>query len=391
MQDPLIAAGVGSIVEVGHVVGRVAGVDPGGRYVAVARGGVVTVHDADAALGSVMSCAPARPFDQLAVRPGGESIAVLGEDLTVELWRSDGTVQRLPGSGAGRDDAEREGRRRSVDFDWEHQRGWLQFTADGSYLLFGETVLEGPARLNLLDAATLAHIDGVSAMQSPTIGETLIKDWGEGVEAACAAAPSTAVAFPAGCGDDTMVLAVAEVVQDRLRLYGAVPGQTSLADGIPGERVMGLALPASGELVVLDSDECLSAIRWRDPEAGTQRLASGYQLLRADDGEPRPLFATRLRALGTDDLTVGLNGPVFAWGRLLAVAVEKEQRIAGGWRWQTVGLVFLDLQTGQWLDFLDLPGAERHEPILIDNGIVHQNIKERTKISRWLPSSGPEA
>ncbi|MFC4015405.1 hypothetical protein ACFOY2_49900 [Nonomuraea purpurea] len=390
MQNPLMAAGVGGIVEVGYVVGRVAGVDPDGRYVAVARGGVVTVHDADVALGSVMSCTPTRPFHQLAVRPGGESIAVLGEDLTVELWRSDGTVRRLPGSRAGRDNADREGRRRSLDFD-SGQRGWLQFTADGSYLLFGETVLEGPARLNLLDAATLAHIDGVSALQSRTIGETLIKDWGEGVEAACAVAPSTAVAFAAGCGDDTKVLAVAEVVQDRLRLYGAMPGQTSLADGIPGERVMGLALPASGGLVVLDSDEFLSAIRWRDPAAGTQRLASGYRLLRADDGEPHPLFATRLRALGTDDLAVGLNGPMFTRGRLLAMAAEKERRIARGWDWQTVGLVFLDLQTGQWLDFLDLPGAERHERIFIDNGIVHQNIEERTKISRWLPSSGPGA
>lgn len=384
-----MAAGVGRIVEVGHVVGRVAGVDPGGRYMAVTRGGVVTVHDADAALGSVMSCRPTRPFHQLAVRPGGESVAVLGEDLTVELWQSDGTVQRLPDGWAGRDDTEREGRRRLLDLAWR-QPGWLQFTADGSYLLFGEAVLEGPARLNLLDAATLAHVDGVSALQSAT-GEMLIGDWGEGAEACCAAAPSTAVAFAACCGDDTMVLAVAEVVEGRLRLYGAVPGQTSLADDIPGERVMGLALSTSGELVVLDSDEFLSAIRWRDHAAGAQCLASGYRLLRADNGEPRPLSATRLRALGTDDLTVGLNGPMFTRGRLLAMAAEKERRIAGGWDRQIVGLVFLDIQTGQWLDFLDLPGAERHERIFIDNGIVHQNIEEQTSILRWLPPSGPEA
>lgn len=85
MQNPLNAAGVGAIVEVGHVVGRVAEVDPGGRYVAVARAGVVTVHDADAALGLVMSCALTKPFHQLAVHPNGKSIAVLDQDLTVEL------------------------------------------------------------------------------------------------------------------------------------------------------------------------------------------------------------------------------------------------------------------------------------------------------------------
>ncbi|MFC5753340.1 hypothetical protein [Actinomadura rugatobispora] len=384
MRDPLVAAGVGGIVDVGHVVGRVAGVDPGGRYVAVARGGVVTVHDADAALGPVMSCVPTGPFHQLAVHPDGKSIAVLGEDMTVELWRSDGTVHRLRG-GAGRDDGAGQGR--SSNFAWV-QRGWLQFTADGSYLLFGETVFEGPARLNLLDAATLAHIDGVSALRSAT-DEVLIEDWGEGVEVGCAAAPSTAVAFAACHGDDTLVLAVAEVVEDRLRLYGAVPGRTSLADDIPGERVMGLALAASGELVVLDSDEFLSAIRWRDPAAGTRRLGAGDRLLRDDGGEPRPLLAAGLGTPGTDGLAVGLNGPVCIRGRLLAVAVEQERRTASGLGWQTAGLVFWDLQTGEWLGFLDLPGAEHHEPIFITNGIVHQDFEERTRILRWLPPHGP--
>lgn len=142
-------------------------------------------------------------------------------------------MQRLPGSRADRDGAGGKGRRGSSDFDWA-QRGWLQFTADGAYLLFGETAPEGPARLNLLDAATLAGIDGVSALQSAT-GELLLEGWGEGVEVSCAPAPSTAVAFAACSGDDTMALVVAEVVEGRLQLYEAVPGQTSFADDIPGE------------------------------------------------------------------------------------------------------------------------------------------------------------
>ncbi|MEO3827175.1 hypothetical protein [Actinomadura sp. B10D3] len=386
MQDPLMASDAGTIVEVGHVVGRVSEVDPGGRYVAVARGGIVTVHDADAGLNAVMSCAPTEPFHQLAVHPGGESIAVLGgEGLTVELWRSDGTVQRLPDREAERDGAADKGRRGSSAFDWA-ERGWLQFTADGEYLIFGESSPEGRARLHLLDAATLARIDDVSTLQSAT-GDVLLEDWGEGVVAGCAAAPSTAVAFAACSGDDTVVLAVAEVVEDRLRLYGAVPGQTPLAGGIPGERVMGLALPASGELVVLDSDEFLSAIHLRDPAAGTRCMTSGRWLLRGHDGESLPLLATRYGALGAGDLTIGLNGPLFTRGRLLAMAVEKERRIAGGWDWRTVGLVFLDVQTGQWLDFLELPGTEHHERVLIDNGILYQNGEERTKILRWLPPS----
>jgi hypothetical protein len=66
------------------------------------------------------------------------------------------------------------------------------------------------------------------------------------------------------------------------------------------------------ELVVFDTDEWLSVIHWRDPAAGTRRITGGRQLVRADDGEPR--VATRLRAPATDDLTAGLNGPVFARG-----------------------------------------------------------------------------
>jgi hypothetical protein len=333
----------GAIVDVGQVAGRVAGVDPGGRYVAVARDEALTIHDAGAALKPVMSCAAAGPFHDLAVHPGGESVAVLGEDLTVELWRSDGTVRRLPGGGA------------AGGSDWT-RRGWLQFTADGSYLLFGDTVSDG-ARLSLLDAATLARLDGVPALQSAG-GETLIEHWGEGVEATCAAAPSTAVAFAACSGDNTLVLAVAEVVEDRLRLYGAVPGRASFAVDLPGERVMGLAPAASGELAVLDSDDFLSVVRWRDPTAGTRRL-----------GEPSPS---------------GVNGPVFTRGRLVAMAVEEERLTAGRLDWQPVGLVILNLRTGEWLGRLDLPGAERHEPIFLTNGIVHQRIGERTRISRWV-------
>jgi hypothetical protein len=370
----------GGIVEVGSVAGRVAGVDPGGRYVAVAHDGAVTVHDAGATLGAVMSCTPTAPFRELAVCPGGESIAVLVEDVTVELWRSDGTVRRLPGGGAGGDAAERDDRRRPSD---RARHGWLQFTADGSFLLFGQTVPDGRARLNLLDAATLARIDGVPALRSAT-GEMPIENWGEGVEAACAAAPSTAVAFTACLGDDTLVLAVAEVVRGRLRVYGAVPGRPSFADDIPGERVMGLALSASGELVVLDSDEFVSVVPWRDPAAGTRRLADGCRLLRADD-------AAGSHSPGGDDLAVGLNGPVFSRDRLVAMTAEEERRTAGRLDWQTVGLVFLDLHTGRWLDLLPLPGAERHEPIRVDNGIVYQSIGEQTKVSRWLPPSGAGA
>ncbi|MBG6090757.1 hypothetical protein [Actinomadura viridis] len=340
----------------------------------------MTVHDAGAALSPMMSCTLTGPFHHLAVHPGGKSVAVLGGDLTVELRRSDGTVRRPPDGGPGR--AVAEGPCAPQDSGWA-QRGWLQFTADGSYLLFGEAPPGGPARLHLLDAVTLARVDGVPALESAT-GASL-ENWGEGVEVGCAAAPSTAVAFATCSGDDTLLLAVAEVVGDRLRLSGAVPGQASFADAVPGERVMGLALPASGELVVLDSDESLSAFRRHVPEAGARCLGSGHRLLRAGDGGPLPGFAARSRALSTGDLKAGLNGPVFTRGRLLAVAVDEERRTADGWDWQTVGLLFLDLRTGRWLDFLELPGAGRREPIVIANGIFHQRIGPRTRILRWLP------
>ncbi|MEU6788661.1 hypothetical protein ABZ912_56555 [Nonomuraea angiospora] len=150
----------------------------------------------------------------------------------------------------------------------------------------------------------------------------------------------------------------------------------------------GVAFSATGELIVLDSDENVSAVCWRDPTSSRRDLASGYELLRASD-EPRQQFVAALRALGTDDEEVGLGGPLFAQGQVLAAVVERERWIGGHLGWQSAALVFLDIQTGEWLGFLELPGAEHHQPILLRNGIICQGVEERTRVARWLPPALP--
>ncbi|MGW0193503.1 hypothetical protein [Nonomuraea sp. NPDC003201] len=276
-------------------------------------------------------------------------------------------------------------RTRSTPPEWR-QAGWLQFTADGSHLLFGEARPDGTARLNLLDARTLTRISTLPL--GDMAGGAPLESWGEGVEVACAQAPSTAVAFAACSGDDTVVLAVAEVVEDRLQLYGADPCPPSLAAAIPGERVTGIAFSAAGELIVLDSDENVSAVRWRDPTSSRRDLASGYELLRAGD-EPHQQFVAALRALGTDDEEIGLGGPLFVQGQVLAGVVERERWVGGHLGWQSTALVFLDIQTSEWLGFLELPDAEHHQPILLRNGIISQSVGERTRVARWLPPTLP--
>ncbi|SEH02256.1 hypothetical protein SAMN05444920_12543 [Nonomuraea solani] len=324
-----------------------------------------------------MSCVPTGPYRELAVHPAGESIAILCDDLTVELWCSRGEAYRYPGGSTERDGWTDGTSRGQGIADDGRCAGWLQFTADGSYLLFGEARPDGPVRLNLLDVRTLTRI-----------GTVPLETWGEGVEVACAPAPSTAVAFAACSGDDTVILAVAEVVEGRLRVYGADSRSSSPAADIPGERVTGIAFSPAGELVVLDSDAYVSAVRWRDPVPSRRDLAGGYELLRADV-EPRRPFVAGLRALGTDDEELSLGGPMFVRGRTLAAVVERERWIGGDLDWRSVALVFLDIPTGEWLGFLELPGAERDEPILLRDGIVCQSIGERTRVARWLPADRP--
>lgn len=342
----------GAIVEVGALRGEFAGADAAGRYVAVLDDGVLTVHDVHDLPAGVASWRIGRPADgRVAVHPGGRAVAALSADgRTLELWRAGADEPLRAPTEIGR-----------VGSPWS-VAGWVRYSGDGAYLYLGEAGDGAPARLSLLDAATLARLDTVSPAGAYVQGEP-VEDWGEDVDACCAPAPSTVLAYAANAGDDLIALGVAEVVDGRLRLWqGRDP--ESWAD-IPGERSMALAL-AGDELIVLDSDQILSAVPWREGPMKATALAYGGDLLDDDDDD--------------DDERLLLAGPMSARGGLLAVAVDRERWREGDQR--TVALLVLDRAAGGGTAVLDLPEAGRVELV---NGTILRLAGDRTQVSRWIP------
>ena len=356
----------GMVVEVGRVHGDFVGADPAGRYVALRYEGVLTVYDVHDALTSVASWQMDR-VDRLAVHPNGRAIVVLAGDRTLELWQA-GIEEPIRSST-------------EIAGSPSYGLGWLQYSADGSYLYFGETVRDEPARLNLLDPATLARLDSISPV-GVHVWDEPVEDWGEDLESCCAPSPSTAVGFAANAGDDLIVLGVASAVEGGLKLCsGRSP--KSWAD-IPGERSMGMAFLAEDELAMLDSDECVSRIRWKDQPMAVTALARGSDLLSFDaDTES----AAALRALIDDDADerLMLIGPMFAQGHLLAMAVDRERWVSGRTDLETVALVVVDIGSGERLGVLRL--AEAADTYL-SNGTICQRVGSRIHVSRWVAPEG---
>jgi hypothetical protein len=362
--DPEFTA-VSAVVEVGSVPGVFAAADPTGRFVAVDSGGVLTVYDLHAGLAAVASYRMDRPH-LLAVHPGGQALAVLNRDWSLQLWRSGEPAHTMP-TGLGDTPAV------SGSLGGPDRAAWLAFTADGSHLLFGAAVTDGPARLHLLDAATLATLDTADTMRGyPHHGAAPLTDWGEGVETVCAPLPATAVGFATNSGDDPHVVAVAEVRDGRLRVHGAAG--IPYASQIPGERVNGIAMTADGELLALDSDGFVTAFSWRKPDAGPRRVANGYELLRARYG---------------DDDQYQLGGALFAGHGWVAVDVIKEDWIRDGrFTLKPAAIAFLGAGPGRYLEvleLLELPPGWQAGRIIIENGFLRHTAHGQTRIARWGP------
>jgi hypothetical protein len=376
----------GRIVEVGRLPGDFIGADPSGRHVAVQHKKVLTVHDVHDDLAAMASWrVDHQAYDQVAVSPGGNAVVALTKDSwCLELWQTgDETPIRAATEIAGSEAALHH---KSFGFGGV---GWLQYSADGAYLYFGEAVRDEPARLNLLDPATLVRLDSVSPVGSHA-GDESIQDWGEDPQSCCAPSPSTAVAFAANAGDDLVVLGVAEAVDGSLEVHsGRSP--SSWVD-IPGERGMEMTFLAGDELLMLDSDECLTRIRWKDHPMTVTDLASGSDLL-SIDAPTDPETAAALRALvgARDDAAADdtderlmLVGPMSTSGPLLAMAVDLETwRPGHGSDWETVGLVVVDIGSGE-RQILRLPEAER---TYLSNGTICQRIGSHLQISRWAAPS----
>jgi hypothetical protein len=303
----------------------------------------LAVYDAHGALGRVASWRTGPVDGEVAVHPSGRAVVAL-TGSTLGLWRAGADVPVRASSGitGGRS-------------EWS-VTGWVRYSADGAYLYLGEARVGEPARLSLLDSATLARVDTVSPV-GVHVWDEPIEDWGEDLDARCAPSPSTAVAFATNSGDDLIALAVAEAA-DGLCLYSG-RAKESWAE-IPGERCMAITLDGD-ELLVLDSDQILSSIRWRDRPMTVRRLTYGGDLLEDDE--------------------VRLVGPMCTRGRLLAVTVARDLWASGRSDQPIVTLIIIDRDTGEGLARLDLPEAEY---IDLTNGTICQRAGDRTLVSRWV-------
>src|SRR6266498_6074363 len=86
---------VGTFVDVGSVPGVFAAADPTGRYLTAISGGVLAGYDLAAGLTAVASYRMEQPH-LLAVHPGGEAVAILTQDWSLQLWRSGERVLAVP-------------------------------------------------------------------------------------------------------------------------------------------------------------------------------------------------------------------------------------------------------------------------------------------------------
>ena len=170
--------------------------------------------------------------------------------------------------------------------------------------------------------------------------------------------PAGAVAFATNLGDDPDILAVAEVVDGRLRVHATVDG-CALAEQIPGERINGIALDGAGTLYVLDSDDTLTGLTWRDPG----RVSSEVHLHAALFGEDRDEFQC--------------VGEVCVAGDRLAVPFQSESG--------RVVLAFVDPESGRCTGRLDLP-APWHTGI-VENGLLWLSGGDQTRLARWTTRS----
>lgn len=343
-----LPASAGRIVEVGVAVGRVAAMDLAGRFIAMEDRGRLTMRDCHSGLAAVMSCLHDNPAEAVAVDPGGTRVAILRADLTIQLIGPDGQARSsaLPVA------------------EGQPVAPWLQFTADGAFVvLWWQARQAGPARLILVDTATLEPVDSV-AFETRETRRPVVVD--EGVEVAVLPGATTTIALAACSGDDTTLLAVVEAGDGALRVHGLESDPAALAEGVPGERVVSIAMSNTADLVVLDSDGYVSTVPWRTPEVGARVVAHSGKPLRDDDAS-------------------GCNGPIFTRGRLLAAVVEHEYPRCGGYEWEATDLAVLDLTTGQWQGLCELPSRQRGERTVIEHGMICMSAEGRTRIARWEP------
>ncbi len=353
----------GALTHLGSVPGWFAAVDAAGRYFAAVERKTLTVYALVPDLPSVTSVqlvpVQGQWFFPPAVHLDGTTIALLTGDGVLELWREGIRVATMPTDLA--DSPAMEG-----PLGGPGATCWLEFTPDGSGLLFGcvGDKDDDPARIYLLDARTLAVRDTTSAPLSGYPhheGATLI-NWSEGVSTAGTASPAIGVGFMANLGDDPHVLAVAEVDGDRLHVHGAGFDQP-FAPEVFGERLCEIAF-CGDELLALDSDRFISAWRWRDDKPVRRTVAKSSRVVSEIYGDP---------------VDVGrLAGTIAAGDDWIAAGVINEEG-------DLDVIAFLEPASGHCTGVLALPDPWRGRDTRIGNGFLARAVNGRIDVATWTP------
>jgi hypothetical protein len=370
---------LGTVRPIGRVRGWFVGADPSGRYIGVLRHhSNLTIHDTHRALAPVFTARLFRRTYAFAFHPSGRSFARLSRAWELELHQKGKKTQWWTTSIRQSPYLATE-----MAVRWGPSgAGWLQFTADGKWLLLGD-VAEN-AQLTLFASNQLEPLETVSPIFG-TCPREPVEDWGEDAMPASAPAPSTAVAIAANAGDSIREIGVAEVIKGKLKLYGLDAVGPAMSDTIPGDRINGICL-RHDTLFGVDVDQVLFSLPWRKSGPKAKYLASAYRFFKKDEACPEVI--KDLRALGGEAIgeSLVLNGPLDVIGNRLLVTVEKEHVRGGLMGWINRAFLVFDSESNELLGWFDAPDWRAESRLALEgNGTLCKTVAGETRVWRYVP------
>jgi hypothetical protein len=318
-------------VHVGGFEGALAGVDPNGRFIAIASGRAVTVYR----------------VEDLA--PVGELTAAAGDAIAIA---PDGRVAAAPVP-------------------------WLVFTARGDLIAFDAA--GGRARVRQLDPGTgrtlveVAPVCGATAYSDVAGAPFVLDRWYDADNAppVVAPAPASGVVLALNSGDSFLAMIAVEVEGGALRVRDGDELRGPLRDALFGQRVMGACFVGPQRLVVVDSDQCAATLRWDGPVP----VATSVSLpsLPPQDDDPDDADAEPLV----------FNGLIAWWGERLAMSVEQLTRVAAGWDYLPVGVAVASPGSRELAAWLPSPVIGRAQLRPLADGVVAVESAGEATLWRW--------
>ena len=373
---------LGTWEALGSLPGTCATADPLGRFILVQRGrSTCAVYETTPTLSERFVTRLSGPSAQLLLHPSGDEIARLTYDSALEVTRRDGT--RLLINLDNSFDAAFLEKKTEQPMRYLPSLAWISYTACGRYLLLGGVHRERQrAYVRLLDAKTLQPLDEVCPLLGyPECQREEMMDWAEGAELAVMPLPHCGVAVSTAAGDTTMMLAIIEVVAQKLvvcdlPLLEALHGASSL------ERIMGLGFCAQEKtLLVLDSDHLPTQLRWGAPrvEAG-----SWPALLRFTLTNGKPLEAQVRSWSAKGDNRCELSGDFTRAGGVLLALIEEERAHERFYYWVGQAFLLLDAASLLPLGWCWAPLRnyyDRHR--LFGGGLFLKQLRSRVRLWRF--------